>query len=209
MWYISVHMATPKTDDLDAVRVVVDAIKDFSAEEQQRIFRWAAEKLDLPQPFAVSIPPLSSPPELPSGIAPSANPHAHPPSATVATNIKTFIAEKKPRNDVQFAATVAYYYRFEAPQAERKEAINKEDLQEATRKAGRDRFTNPLTTLANAHRLGLLDKGSEKATFTINSVGENLVAMTLPDGSAVTKAGKKKGTKSVPKKAGTKKAKKA
>jgi hypothetical protein len=36
-------------------------------------------------------------------------------------------------------------------------------------------------TLLNAHNLGLLDKGTEKATFSINSVGENLVAMTLPD----------------------------
>jgi hypothetical protein len=28
--------------------------------------------------------------------------------------------------------------------------------------------------------LGLLDKGLERGTYTINSVGENLVAMTLP-----------------------------
>jgi hypothetical protein len=72
------------------------------------------------------------------------------------------------------------YYRFEAPQAERKDEINKDDLQEAARKVNRDRFANPLKTLQNAHQLGMLDKGSEKATFTINSVGENLVAMTLP-----------------------------
>ncbi len=104
------------------------------------------------------------------------------------------MAEKKPRNDVQYAAAVAYFYRFEAPQAERKDAINKDDLQEATRKSGRDRFSNPLNTLGNAHKLGLLDKGSEKGTFTINSVGENLVAMTLPDGGSGKKAPSKKKT---------------
>jgi len=57
---------------------------------------------------------------------------------------------RKPRNDVQFAAAVAYYYRFEAPPADRKEAIDKEDLQEAARKAGRERFANreqPCSTL--------------------------------------------------------------
>lgn len=75
---------------------------------------------------------------------------------------------------------VAYYHRFEAPPSERKDAINKDDLQEAMRLAGRPRFKNPRQTLANAHILGLLDRGSEKATFTLNSVGENLVAMTLP-----------------------------
>jgi hypothetical protein len=150
-------MAAPKTDDLDAVRAVVDAVKDFSAEEQQRIFRWAAEKLALPQPFVVSITTLPPAPPPPSGAPLPTSPHMPSHAPSVGTNIKTFIAEKKPRNDVQFAAAVAYYYRFEAPQAERKDAINKDDLQEATRKVGRDRFANPHTTLANAHRLGLLD----------------------------------------------------
>jgi hypothetical protein len=120
--------------------------------------------------------------------------------ASGATDIKTFIAEKKPRNDVQYAAAVAYYYRFEAPEAEKKDAINKDDLQESTRKAGRDRFGNPLQMLNNAHKLGLLDRGSEKATFVINSVGENLVAMTLPDGGALKRPTKKKLAKKAPKK---------
>jgi hypothetical protein len=40
---------TKPLDDLDALRAVIDAVKDFKPEEQQRIFRWAAEKLGLPQ----------------------------------------------------------------------------------------------------------------------------------------------------------------
>ena len=197
-------MASAKPDDLEAVRTVVDTIKDFNPDEQQRIFRWVAEKLNLPQPF-VSGASAQSTNRL--GVAPTAPPpppDPHAPITPVATNIKSFIAEKKPRNDVQFAAAVAYFYRFEAPPAERKEAINKEDLQEATRKAGRDRFGNPLTTLNNAHKMGLLDKGSEKATFTINSVGENLVAMTLPEGGTQSKPQKRK--KSSPAKRKSKKA---
>ena len=182
-------MNAPK-DDLEAVRAVVDAIKDFKSDEQQRIFRWVAEKLGLPQPFASSV-------------------HVVPPPVPAGTkDIKTFIAEKDPKKDVQVAAVVAYYYRFEAPPAERKDAINKEDLQEAMRLAGRPRFNNPLQTLANAHIVGLLDRGSEKATFTLNSVGENLVAMTLPGtGSAVLRP--KRAKKGAVKKVLTKKAKRA
>jgi len=48
------YMSTPKIDDLEAVRVVVEAIKDFKPDEQQRILRWVAEKVNLPQPFAAS-----------------------------------------------------------------------------------------------------------------------------------------------------------
>jgi hypothetical protein len=208
-------MSTPKTDDLDAVRAVVDAIKDFKSDEQQRIFRWVAEKLGLPQPFASAVhasPQLAG--TLPGATA-MAPPHVPQTPGGGTIDIKTFIATKQPRKDVQFAAAVAYYYRFEAPPAERKDAINKEDLQEATRKAGRDRFGNPLQTLNNAHMLGLLDRGLEKGTFTINSVGENLVAMTLPgDGTTNPKPqGKKRARTKAPKvatkKAASKKTKKA
>jgi hypothetical protein len=190
-------MIAPK-DDLDAVRAIVETIKDFKSDEQQRIFRWVAEKLGLPQPFAQSVHTAPAAPAATSVRPPTA---PHQLSSSNSIDIKSFITNKKPRSDVQFAAAVAYYYRFEAPQAERKDAINKDDLQEAARKANRERFANPLKTLRNAHQLGMLDKGSEKATFTINSVGENLVAMTLPgDGtnnSRPTKSAKKAGKKAV------------
>lgn len=205
-------MANPKTDDLEAVRTVIEAIVNFKPEEQQRIFRWVAEKLGLPQPFAstVQAPPPTVPPPVPhpagSQVTPT-DPNV-PPTGSIP-DIRTFIAAKRPRNDIQFAAAVAYYYRFEAQPSERKEIIDKDDLQEAARKAGRERFAKPIVTLFNAHKLGLLDKGTEKATFTINSVGENLVAMTLPDGTTSGKPAKKKVVKSVVKKAPVKKAKKA
>jgi hypothetical protein len=184
--HTSFNMSTPKLDDLEAVRTVVEAVQDFQPDEQQRILRWAIEKLGIsvqvssgytPPPHAPGTPP--PPPSAPGG----------------TTNIKSFMLEKKPRNDVQYAAAVAYYYRFEAPESAKKDAIDKDDLQGATRLAVRERFVNPLQTLNNAHKLGLLDRGSEKGTFVINSVGENLVAMTLPDGAPLKKPAKKAGKK--------------
>jgi hypothetical protein len=177
-------MSTPITDDLEAVRVIVDAVKGFKIDEQQRIFRWAAEKLGLgaaPVVAAPGSPPPATPPGTPAAAAPGG-----------VVDIKTFMAEKKPRNDVQYAAAAAYYYKFEAPQAERKAVISGDELQEATRKSGRDRFVDPGNTLNNAHKMGLLDKGTDKGTFVLNTVGENLVAMTLPDGSPVKKKAVKK-----------------
>lgn len=196
-------MSGTKTDDLDAVRAVVEAIKDFKSDEQQRILRWVAEKLGMPQPYAASVHPHTPPPTTPIPPRAAEVPAAAAAGGTgTAQDIRTFVDVKKPRSDVQFAATVAYYYRFEAPQAERKDAVNGDDLQEASRKVDRDRFTNPAQTLRNAYTLGLLDKGSERGTFSINSVGENLVAMTLPaDGTAKnSKPQKKKASKKVAKK---------
>jgi hypothetical protein len=84
---------------------------------------------------------------------------------------------------MQFAATVAYYFAFEAPLGERKDSITADDLQDACRQVGRHRLKRPIKTLHNAHASGLLDKAGERGAFKINTVGENLVAVTLPSGS--------------------------
>ncbi len=183
---------TKPADDLEAVRAVVEAVQGFKEDEQQRIFRWAAEKLGLKTPFVSATMPAGGAP-IPQGA--QATPSPPPPSGALAANgqdIRSFAASKNPRSDVQFAATVAYYYQFEAPPAERKKCINKDDLQEATRKTGRERLKRPDQTLRNAHMLGLLDKGDDPGTFCVNTVGENLVAMALPgDGTTAQRRANK------------------
>src|SRR5579883_1211586 len=153
-----------KTDDLEAVRVVTEALSGFSPEEQERIIRWARERLGLASTRHIA-------PDMP------AQPAAPPP--TSAKDLKTFVALKNPKSDIQFAATVAYFYRFEAPPEQRKKEIDATILQDACRLAGRQRFKHPAMTLNNAKNQGLLDKVSE-GKYEVNTVGENLVAMTLP-----------------------------
>jgi hypothetical protein len=175
-------MRKPK-DDLEAVRAVVDAIKDFRSDDQQRILRWVAEKVGLLRPFddaeyarsRIAAPPAKNE-------HPTLRPPPLDPVGGAVTDIKMFIAAKRPRSGVQFAATVAYYYRFEAPQAERKDTIDKDDLQDVTQRLGRKPLPSPRTTLNNALKLGLLERGPEKATFSLSSLGENLVAKIMPGG---------------------------
>lgn len=168
-------MTNPTSDDLDAVRTIVAALQTFDAKDQERIIRWAREKLGLLYSVDATLP--TAPSNFPvTSTTLSTNVHRD----SASTDIKTFVDSKKPTSDVQFAATVAYYYRFEAPESERKEMINGADLREASRKVNRKRLSDPADTLHNAHKLGLLDKGSERGNYSINSVGENLVAMTLP-----------------------------
>jgi hypothetical protein len=196
-------MTQPK-DDLEAVRAVAAALEGFDANEQERIIRWAREKLGLSVSAQPTNPANQQQPLNPLSAAP-----AQSTQLSSGRDFKTFVTEKNPKNDVQFSATVAYFYRFEAPQGERKNEIKSEDLQEGCRLASRNRLKNPAQTLRNAHKLGLLDKGTERGSFTINSVGENLVAMTLPAKGRTGKVEKpntKKGKmKSAKKKTATKK----
>src|SRR5215831_12991867 len=170
-------MAKEKPDDYEAVRTVVEKLEPFDAKDQERILRWAREKLGL----AASAPAAAPPPEHKArdageGAIPAASP-ARP------TDIRSFIDHKRPQTDNQFAAAVAYYYRFEAPEPLRRDVISKTDLMEACRQTDRARIRRPEQTLVNAHHQGYLDKGSERGTYVINTVGENLVAMALPEGA--------------------------
>ncbi|HVM91895.1 MAG TPA: hypothetical protein VMT67_03735 [Terriglobales bacterium] len=175
-------------EDFDTAKAVFEKLKDLPAERRRRILGWVAEGLGV---ALQSIPAMAPP--IPT--APS-SPAARLPQAT-ATDIKTFVAAKAPKSDVQFAATVAYYYRFEVLPASRLQTINGDTLQEAARLAARTRLANPRATLNNAKALGYLDLATP-GEFSINSVGENLVAMTLPGNSesgTKAKKTKKKGRK--------------
>jgi hypothetical protein len=160
-----------QTDDLEAVRVLVNTLEKFEKPEQERIIRWAREKLGLElqqnnrQAIQQQFPAQSQQLNSFSG---------------QVKDLKSFIATKIPRNDRQFATAVAYYYKFEAPIPDRKESIDSAILQDATRLANRERLKNPGQTLRNSNFNGLLDKAEEKGFYKINTVGENLIAMTLP-----------------------------
>jgi hypothetical protein len=158
-------------DDLEAVRKVIDALTEFDTGDRERVLRWAREKLGL----AAEAPPGRA------GSAGTVVVSAPVPLAPIrgGTDIKSFIESKSPGSDTQFAAAVAFFYRFEAPEHLRKESITKDDLQEACRLVERSRFHRPSQTLVNAHTQGLLDRG-DRGAYSISTVGENLVAVALP-----------------------------
>ena len=181
-------------DDLDAVRKVIEALAPFQRPDQERILRWAEEKLGIPRTAQALHPNRPAPPNLvESGNAPAAGSSA---MQGGGGNIRDFVATKNPKSDNQFAAVVAYYFRFEAPAAQRKDCITAEDLKEAGRQARRA-INNPKSTLNNAHSVGLLDRETP-GEFTVNAVGENLVSMTLPapSGSERVKQARRRSSKS-------------
>jgi len=158
----------PQTaDDLETVRSIAKALEPFKSEEQERIIRWVRERIGL------SVAPSQQEPSI--GVS-SGQVSVLP----VAATIKDFLNSKQPKGDNQLAATVAYFYRFVAPENDRKQSITKEDLLNACRLADWERPKHPAQVLVNSQAAGLLDRGTERGTYVINSVGENLVAVALP-----------------------------
>ncbi len=166
-------MAT-KPDDLEAVRTIADALSQFDDTEKERILRWAREKVGLKISTA-------SPEQ--SNQAPVLQNQAHQPniltSSSTKKDIKTFLQEKDPTSANQLVAAVAYYYKFEASESEKKSSITKEDVLDACRKATLPRPKAPAVVMVNAAKYGLIDNVGTGA-YEINSVGENLVAVAMP-----------------------------
>jgi hypothetical protein len=159
------------SSDFETASKVSALLRPVSKDRQQKILRWVAEDLDV---LLAGAGPSTS------GAALSdVGRYSPTQQAPRTTDIKSFVAAKNPRSDMQFAAVVAYYYRFEAPPDESLESVSPEVLQNAARLANRHRLSRPRQTLLNAKAQGYLDL-VERGQYRINSVGENLVAMTLP-----------------------------
>lgn len=180
-------------DDLEAVRSIVEILDKFDdSEVQERIVRWSLEKAGL----HVSGFSAGGGREHDANVG---NAHGGRTIGDGTSDIRSFIAKKAPGSDNQFAAAVAYYYAFEAPEQERKGSISPTDLTEACRMAGRTRLGDPAKTLSNARGMGYLDK-IDRGTYKLNTVGENLVAITLPGGNpdAAARTRKKAPARKVP-----------
>jgi len=183
------QQANGKTSHFDAAKAIVETLKGLDKTAQALAMRFAAETLGLQSASATQTPAAA--------LVPGSTPALPPGSggATHSTDIKQFTAVKAPKSDQQFAAVVAYFYRFEAPEAQRKDTIDADSLLEAARLAGRKRPGNPRFTLNNAKNAGYLDVATT-GKYRINSVGENLVAMALPgtgsESAPARSAGKKK-----------------
>jgi hypothetical protein len=162
-------------NDFEVAGEIHNVLKDIPSDRQEKILRWVCESLgiELPTKYIERSASPRNEERQPNDSPPPAN------SVQPVTDIKTFIASKKPRSDTQFATAVAYYYRFVAKPEERLDTVTSDALQEASRQSRGGAFHDPLNTLNNAVKGGLLDRAAP-GSFRINTVGENLVAMTLP-----------------------------
>jgi hypothetical protein len=174
------------SDVFDAARQVAEILEPFENTDRERIVRWAREQVGM-------VAPLAEAPRIAVATAVALPPATASPSDQ-PKDIRSFIAAKNPKNDTQLAAVVAYYNRFVSP--DRKDTLTKQDLVDACRLAVRRQPKSVAQTLVNAYAAGVFDK-VDRGHYTLNSVGENLVAISLPerDGSAEFSAPKRKKAK--------------
>jgi hypothetical protein len=197
----STTSSSTTTSPLQAAQKIVADLEGMTNEHRLLAVKFAMETLGLQ--LAASPAPLAPAHTHSTYAAPPANES----TSAQRTDIRSFTAAKAPKSDQQFAAVVAYFFQFEAPPGDRKNSIDAATMKEAARQVGRKQVRDWSVTLNNALRSGYLDKG-ERGAFRLNSVGENLVAITLPGNAATgTVNGGNSKKKSAKKKSASKKAK--
>ena len=102
--------------------------------------------------------------------------------------------------DNEAAAAVAYYFKFVAPQDERKEVIDKPTLDEGFRLANYPLPKRLDATLVHAKDAGYLSQ-AERGSYRLTTVGHNLVAHSLGPGGKAKPAPSRRTPKLKPKKA--------
>lgn len=173
---MSSHSNGSAKGPLDAAQKIVAELAGMTSEHQSLALKFAIETLGLQLPAAHSATASPIQPHQPL----PANARG---TADHSTDIRSFTAMKAPKSDQQFTAVVAYFYQLEARPDERKEMIDADVMKEAARLAGWPQVQRWNMTLTNAKNAGYLDAAGT-GKFKLSSVGENLVAITLPGNAA-------------------------
>lgn len=180
-------MTDPIDQEVEAIRDVLAALSPLSPKARVSVLEYVSKRLDVDMPFDFNqgrkAPTISGASE---GELPGA--------AQRTIHIKTFKEEKKPRSANEMAALVAYYLSNLAPSEQRKGTIDQQDI-ETYFKIGE--FPLPKetrVTLANARTAGYFDAVGD-GEYKLNAVGHNLVAHSMPRGSATAASSRKKRVK--------------
>ena len=85
-----------KPDDFDVAKTIVQALEPFDGQEKEKIIRWVCERLGISQQTLIKTTPQQE-------VIVQTQQH----QSGAGKDIKTFISEKAPKSDNQFAAVVA------------------------------------------------------------------------------------------------------
>lgn len=157
--------------EVDAMRDIDGALGQLDAEAQQRVLDWASSKhgLKLTGHFDGG----------------GSSPHPKSPQPHGATDIKTFLAQKRPDNFYERVACLVYFLEKFGGQSE----VGTKDITKANSDARMSKLTNSAAFVKHAtHTYGYLT-GLGKRKFAISARGEAVVE-ALPERAKVEEAQK-------------------
>jgi hypothetical protein len=183
---------TDGDSELAAINVIVAALTPLMEEQRFRALEYILRRFNA---VALQATPLTTPSPPLQTIATSGS------STIPITDIRSFKEVKQPKSANEMATLVAFYLSELASPAERKQEIDKKDVERYFKLASFRLTSNAGQTLINAKNAGYLDGGSGAGQYKLNPVGYNLVAHRMGIDAAVPRRGPKNTRKKAVKKA--------
>lgn len=164
--------------ELKAMNAVVTALSSLTEEQRLRALEYVLRRFNA---VALQAPPAAT---APTRFAPTTTQHAASliPGVPTVMDIRTLKETKSPKSANEMAALVAFYLSEVATPAERKQEVDKTDIERYFKAANFKLTAKAGQTLINAKNAGYLDAGSGTGQYKLNPVGYNLVAHRMGSG---------------------------
>jgi hypothetical protein len=185
-----VSAAIESDSELNAMRSVLSALVPLKREGRSRVLDYVLKRLGM-QGDQITQTPAGTQANIPGS--------PELPGIQRGADIRSLTNEKSPGSAIEMAALVAYYLSEAAPESERNDAVNTEDIKKYFKQAQFKLPSRPEMALVNAKNAGYFESVGG-GQYKLNPVGYNLVAHNLPAGNARAKPGKAKKKKKKAKK---------
>lgn len=194
--------------EIRSIEQVIEALDPLDAEARTRVLEYAFKRLGI-EGLGVSPGDRLAIRKEKTPVPPETS------STRPLTDIRALREEKQPKSANEMAAVVGYYLAEVAPEPERKVELGTADIEKYFKQAQQRLPEAPGKTLPNAMAAGYFDSVG-RGLYSLNPVGHNLVAHSLPRASSSapprkrqSRAKKKTGGKSKTKASSKNKAKRA
>jgi hypothetical protein len=171
--------------ELEAIKTLQLTLEPLAPEVRARVLDYVFRVLAIagPPPMpALGGAQAAHPVAAAAGASGATTGHSH---QSAHTDILSLKMQKQPTSANQMIALVAYYLAHEAPEDERKNSINADDVKKYFVQGRYPLPSSPGMALTHARNAGYLDP-VDRGTYRLNSVGYNLVAHKLVGEAAST-----------------------
>jgi hypothetical protein len=179
-----VAAAIESDSELQAMRVMLSVLVPLKHEARSRVVDYVLERLGMLTEAVIRKPSggsLSADAVLQRKSVDVSDSLSAP--STQLNDIRSLTKQKAPRSANEMAALVAYYLSEIAPEAQRKQTINIDDIRTYFKQATFRLPSRPEQTLINAKNAGYFES-TGGGQYRLNPVGYNLVVHSLPAGDS-------------------------
>lgn len=182
--------------ELEAIKQIIESLEKLETDEKKRVLDYIFNRIGLKNKSSGDfIIDVENQNKVNDNLFENAN-NTKTEKIIYNKDIRSLREEKDPKTAIQMTVLVAYYLSELAPDGEKKDSINSNDITKYFKQANFELPKGePIYVLRNARSAGYLESTGVAGCYKLNPVGYNLVAHNLPNNNTTKKTTLKKNKK--------------